>query len=180
MPKHFLCITDLAPGQVETVLDRALVIKSGADIGRPLDGKQFGLLFHKRSTRTRVSFEVGIRSMGGESIDLYGHNTHMDAGESVADTARVLGRYLDGLMIRTHDHGMLDEFAHWSGIPIINGLTDFTHPCQVMADVMTAIESLGCAASELDVAWIGDGNNMANSWVNAAGPPRFSAPVRVP
>jgi len=168
MKKDFLAITDFAPVRVAAVLERARAIKAGSDVGRPLANKQLGLIFHKRSTRTRVSFEVGIRHLGGESIDLYGENTHMGHGESVPDTARVLSRYLDGLMIRTHEHQMLQEFATWSSIPVINGLTDWLHPCQVMADVMTALEALDCAPADLDVAWVGDGNNMANSWLNAA------------
>jgi len=122
----------------------------------------------KHSTRTRVSFEVGVRQLGGGALVLSGDSTQMGRGEPIRDTARVLSRYVDGIMIRTYSQTEIEDLAHWASVPVINGLTDLLHPCQVMADVMTGVERLGVSPDQLDVAWIGDGNNMANSWLNAA------------
>jgi len=168
MPKHFLAIDDWTSESLLRTLERATDLRRGKSHGRPLEGKNLALIFHKRSTRTRVSFEVGIRQLGGDSVFLYEDTTHMGKGEDTLDTARVLGRYVDGIMVRTHAHEVATEFAEHSGVPVINGLTDQLHPCQVMADIMTATAALGVPESDLRVAWVGDGNNMANSWVNAA------------
>ncbi len=168
MPGHFLSIDDWTPETLLKTLQRAADLRAGADFGTPLTGKNIALIFHKRSTRTRVSFEVGIRQLGGDSVFLYQETTHMGKGEETRDTARVLGRYVDGIMVRTYGHDIASELAEHSGVPVINGLTDRVHPCQVMADLMTATAALDQPVSELKVAWVGDGNNMANSWVIAA------------
>ena len=168
MPEHFLAIDSWPTETLLRTLERASDLRRGADHARPLAGKNIALIFHKRSTRTRVSFEVGIRQLGGDAVFLYQETTHMGKGEDNIDTARVLGRYVDGIMVRTHAHTIATELAEWSGVPVINGLTDTLHPCQVMADLMTATDALQQPAEALRVAWVGDGNNMANSWVNAA------------
>lgn len=168
MPEHFLAIDSWPTETLLRTLERASGLRRGADHDRPLVGKNIALIFHKRSTRTRVSFEVGIRQLGGDAVFLYQETTHMGQGEDNVDTARVLGRYVDGIMVRTYAHQIATELAEWSGVPVINGLTDTLHPCQVMADLMTATDALNQPAEALRVAWVGDGNNMANSWVNAA------------
>lgn len=168
MTEHFLSIHDWTSEALLRTLDRAKDLKRGGIHGQVLTGKNIALIFHKRSTRTRVSFEVGIRQLGGDSVFLYQETTHMGQGEDSRDTARVLGRYVDGIMVRTYAHNIALELAEVSGVPVINGLTDHLHPCQVMADVMTATEALNQPTEALRVAWVGDGNNMANSWLNAA------------
>ena len=180
MTKDFLAISEWTPERLRRVLSLAADLKSGQVRARPLEGKQVALIFMKHSTRTRVSFEVGVRQLGGGALFLSGDATQMGRGEPIRDTARVLSRYVDGIMIRTYSQSEMEELARWSSVPVINGLTDLLHPCQVMADVMTGTERLGCEPEDLDVAWIGDGNNMANSWINAARMLRFSAPTRVP
>jgi ornithine carbamoyltransferase len=136
--------------------------------GKPLAGKTLGMIFAKSSTRTRVSFEVGAYELGGHALFLSSRDIQLGRGEPIRDTARVLSRYLDGIMIRTFDHADVEELARFASIPVINGLTDLLHPCQVLADLLTIRESLGGWEGKV-VAWIGDGNNMANSWLNAAG-----------
>ena len=168
MKQDFLAIPDLSRERLVAVLALGADLKSGRVKGRPLEGKEVALVFMKNSTRTRVSFEVGIRQLGGGALFLSGDATQMGRGEPIRDTARVLSRYVDGIMIRTYSQADVEEFARWATVPIINGLTDLLHPCQVMADVMTGVERLEVPAGDLDVAWIGDGNNMANSWLNAA------------
>lgn len=180
MPQHFLSIDEWSTETLQRTLQRAAALRRGEDFGQPLVGKNLALIFHKRSTRTRVSFEVGIRQLGGDSVFLYQETTHMGKGEENRDTARVLGRYVDGIMVRTYAHQVASELAEFSGVPVINGLTDWLHPCQVMADLMTAEGALERPASELSVAWIGDGNNMANSWVNAAKRLGFSLTLACP
>jgi ornithine carbamoyltransferase len=135
---------------------------------RPLAGKTLGMIFAKSSTRTRVSFEVGAFQLGGHALFLSSRDIQLGRGEPIRDTARVLSRYLDGIMIRTFDHADVEELARFASIPVINGLTDLLHPCQVLADLLTVRENLGGWEGKI-VAWIGDGNNMANSWLNAAG-----------
>ena len=166
-PRHFLTLTDLSARELRELIERALAMKRGRWSGRPLEGRTAGLLFAKSSTRTRVSFEVGIGQLGGHSLFLSPRDVQVRRGEPVADTARVLSRYLDLLVIRWHAHEELQEFARWSGVPVINGLTDLTHPCQVLADLVTLAER----RSDLDrltVAWIGDANNMLHSWIEAS------------
>jgi ornithine carbamoyltransferase len=135
---------------------------------KPLAGKTLGMIFAKSSTRTRVSFEVGAFQLGGHALFLSARDIQLGRGEPIRDTARVLSRYLDGIMIRTYDHADVEELARFASVPVINGLTDLLHPCQVLADLLTIRESLGGWEGKV-VAWVGDGNNMANSWLNAAG-----------
>jgi ornithine carbamoyltransferase len=150
------------------LLDLADRLKSGAERGRPLAGRTLAMIFEKSSTRTRVSFEVGTYQLGGHALFLSSRDIQLGRGEPVPDMARVLSRYVDGIMIRTFGHDLLETLARHATVPVINGLTDLLHPCQVMADVMTIRENTEKPLSSLSVAWVGDGNNMANSWLNAA------------
>jgi ornithine carbamoyltransferase len=150
------------------LLDRAHRLKAGEEAGKPLAGQTLGMIFQKSSTRTRVSFEVGVFQLGGHALFLSSRDIQLGRGEPLRDTARVMSRYVDGIMIRTFDHTDTVELAEYGTIPVINGLTDLLHPCQVMADVMTIQEAFGRDLEGRKVAWIGDGNNMANSWLNAA------------
>jgi ornithine carbamoyltransferase len=167
-PRHFLAIPDLTRSELLDLLDLAAQMKRGDYRERPLEGKTLGMIFAKSSTRTRVSFEVGAFQLGGHALFLSARDIQLGRGEPIRDTARVLSRYLDGIMIRTYDHADVEELARFASIPVINGLTDLLHPCQVLADLLTIRESLGGWEGKT-VAWIGDGNNMANSWLNAAG-----------
>ena len=166
-PRHFLDIRDHDSATLRQMLDHAARMKRGADTSRPLAGKTVALIFEKPSTRTRVSFEVGIRQLGGDVIMLPGNQTQLDRGETVADTARVLSRYVDAIMLRTDDPAKLHEMAENATIPVINGLTATSHPCQLMADAMTFEEHRGPIAGQV-VAWCGDGNNVARSWIESA------------
>jgi ornithine carbamoyltransferase len=175
--RHFLAIPDFDTEGLYGLLDRAHRLKAGEEKGRPLAGKTLGMIFQKSSTRTRVSFEVGMFQLGGHALFLSSRDIQLGRGEPLRDTARVMSRYVDGIMIRTFDHNDVIELAEHGSIPIINGLTDLLHPCQVMADVMTIQESFGRDLAGRKVAWIGDGNNMANSWLNAAY--RFGLDLRI-
>src|SRR5262245_672531 len=150
--------------------------KRGAAADKPLAGKTLAMIFDRPSTRTRVSFDVGMRQLGGESITLTGQEMQLGRGETIADTARVLSRYVDGIMIRTLDHEMPLELAKHAAVPVINGLTRRSHPCQVLADVMTFEEHRGSIRGKT-VAWTGDANNVLASWVQAAD--RFAFRMRV-
>ncbi len=169
--RDFLALTDLSGAEVELILNRAVELKnlwkSGKSVA-PLAGKCLGLIFDKSSTRTRVSFEVGIGQIGGKSIYLDPGTTQIKRGEPISDSARVLSRYLDGLIIRTFEQSILEEWARWSAIPVINGLTDLYHPCQILCDLQTIVEKKG-GYRGLKIAYIGDGNNVANTWIEAAG-----------
>ena len=167
-PKHFLDINQFEEATLRDILERGVAFKDGqAENPRPLEGKMLAMVFEKPSTRTRVSFHVGMRQLGGDAVDLSAEETQLGRGESVADTARVLSRYVDAIMIRTSAPEKLVELASHASVPVINGLTDQTHPCQVMADVMTIEERRGEIANQV-VAWSGDGNNVATSWIHAA------------
>jgi ornithine carbamoyltransferase len=166
--RDFLAIPDHSREELEGLLDLADAMKAGAYAGRPLAGRTLAMLFAKSSTRTRVSFEVGTLQLGGHPIFLSSRDIQLGRGEPIRDTARVLSRYVDGIMIRTFSHAEVEELAAFSAVPVINGLTDLLHPCQVMADLMTVRESFGRDLAGRSVAWVGDGNNMANSWLNAA------------
>jgi ornithine carbamoyltransferase len=166
--KHFLAIPDFDRDGLYGLLDLAHRLKSGEEKGKPLAGKTLGMIFQKSSTRTRVSFEVGMYQLGGHALFLSSRDIQLGRGEPLSDTARVMSRYVDGIMIRTFDHDDAVQLAQHGSIPVINGLTDLLHPCQVMADVMTIQEAFGRELAGRKVAWIGDGNNMANSWLNAA------------
>ena len=175
--RHFLDLDRLNAATLRDVLDLGRAIKAGeTGTEKPLAGKALAMIFEKPSTRTRVSFEVGIRQLGGEAIVLEPSGTQLGRGETVADTARVLSRYVDAIMIRTTKEEKLLELAEYASVPVINGLTDRTHPCQLMADVMTFEEHCGPIAGRV-VAWSGDGNNMAASWIHAAA--RFDFELRL-
>jgi ornithine carbamoyltransferase len=177
--RHFLAIPDFSRSELIDVFDLAARMKSGDYEEQPLAGKTLGMIFAKSSTRTRVSFEVGAYQLGGHALFLSSRDIQLGRGEPIRDTARVLSRYLDGLMIRTYDHADAEELARYASIPVINGLTDLLHPCQVLADLLTVRESLGGWDGKT-VAWIGDGNNMANSWINAAGSLGFELRLACP
>jgi ornithine carbamoyltransferase len=163
-----LSIADWSRESLERLLDLAEAVKAGrAGWDRPLAGRTLGMVFAKSSTRTRVSFEVGMYQLGGHALFLSANDIQLGRGETISDTARVLSRYLDAVMIRTFAQSDVAEFAAAGSVPVINGLTDRYHPCQVMADLMTVREERG-NLDGLIVAWVGDGNNMANSWLNAA------------
>ncbi len=165
--RDFLAIPDLTRAEAIRVLDLARAMKAGEYTGRPLEGKTLAMVFAKSSTRTRVSFEVAAWQLGGHALFLSARDIQLGRGEPIRDTARVLARYVDGIMIRTFDHADAEELARFASVPVINGLTDLLHPCQVLADLMTVREAFGRLDDRV-VAWIGDGNNMANSWLNAA------------
>ncbi len=168
MPKRdFLAITDFSRDETVRLVDLARRMKRGAYRETPLAGKSLAMIFTKSSTRTRVSFEVGTHQLGGQPLFLSSRDIQIGRGEPIADTARVLSRYVHGIMIRTFAHSDVEELARCASVPVINGLTDLTHPCQVLADLCTVQESLGSWEGKR-VAWVGDGNNMANSWLEAA------------
>ncbi|CAN5764262.1 ornithine carbamoyltransferase [soil metagenome] len=166
--RDFLAIPDFSAEELYETLDLAARLKSGEYAERPLAGKTLAMIFTKSSTRTRVSFEVGTFQLGGHALFLSSRDIQLGRGEPIRDTARVLSRYVDGIMIRTFDHTDVEELARFGSIPVINGLTDLLHPCQIMADLQTIRENLGRDLRGVKVAWIGDGNNMSNSWLNAA------------
>lgn len=169
MPKRdFLALTDFTHDEIHKLVDRAGELKAGGEGDRPLAGKTLALIFAKSSTRTRVSFEAGMFQLGGHAMFLSARDLQLGRGEPIKDTARVLSRYVDGIMIRTFAHADVEELARHSAVPVINGLTDLLHPCQVLADLMTIREAFGTWDGRV-VACVGDGNNMANSWLNAAG-----------
>jgi ornithine carbamoyltransferase len=165
--RHFLDLSDFDVERLTSVLDMAAAMKSGAVAPKPLVGKTVGMIFEKPSTRTRVSFEVGITQLGGTPLMLSSSDLQIGRGEEISDTAKVLSRYLDAIMIRALSHKTLAELAENCSIPVINGLTDLSHPCQLMADMQTIRERLGPLENQI-VAWFGDGNNVANSWIEAA------------
>ena len=176
-PRHFLDLRDFDGATLRGMLDTAATWKSrpGTE-GRPLAGRTLATVFEKPSTRTRVSFEIAMRQMGGDIINLTAAELQLGRGETVADTARVLSRYVDAIMMRTDDVAKLREMAEHATVPVINGLTDMSHPCQLMADVMTFEEHRGPIAGQT-VAWVGDGNNVACSWIEAA--VRFGFALRI-
>ena len=183
MDKDFLTIHDLSPEEVERLLDLAAHLKTMQASGMPhryLEGQTLGMIFEKASTRTRVSFEVGMHQLGGNALFLSSHDTQLGRGEPIKDTARVLSRYLDGIMIRTFAHETAEELAKWADIPVINALTDLLHPCQVMADLLTIREHKGKDLSGLKVAFVGDGNNMANSYLYGAAKAGMTLVVATP
>ncbi len=177
--RHFLAIPDFTRPELLSLFDLAARMKRGDYAEKPLAGKTLGMIFAKSSTRTRVSFEVGAFQLGGHALFLSSRDIQLGRGEPIRDTARVLSRYLDGIMIRTYDHADVEELARFGSIPVINGLTDLLHPCQVLADLLTIRENLGGWEGKV-VAWIGDGNNMANSWLNAAGTLGFELRLACP
>src|SRR2546422_992135 len=165
--RDFLAVTDLSRDEVVRLFDLAHRMKTGASRGSPPPGKTLAMIFAKSSTRTRVSFEVGTYQLGGHALFLSSRDIQLGRGEPIPDTARVLSRYVHGIMIRTFDHAEVEQLAQHATVPVINGLTDLSHPCQVLADLFTVREALGGWEGKR-VAWVGDGNNMANSWIEAA------------
>jgi ornithine carbamoyltransferase len=183
-PQHFLDLSDFKPSQLGSILASGRSMKDarhgkpqGArEPGLPLNGRLLAMIFERPSTRTRVSFDVAMRQMGGETIILSAHDMQLGRGETIADTARVLSRYVDAVMIRATSHEALLELARHSTVPVINGLTDRSHPCQIMADLLTLQERKG-KLEGLTVAWCGDSCNVTNSWIHAAG--RFGFSLRI-
>ena len=175
--RDFLQIPDFSKDEIVALFDLADRMKAGKYGKTPLAGKTLAMIFMKSSTRTRVSFEVGTYQLGGHALFLSPRDVQLGRGEPIADTARVLSRYVDGIMIRTFAHQDIEELAKHADVPVINGLTDMVHPCQVLADLLTVRQHLTTKLQDLVVAWIGDGNNMANSWINAAY--RFGFELRI-
>jgi ornithine carbamoyltransferase len=184
-PRHFLDLDRISAADLRRMLDIGLGYKHPAKTGpgrgappprHPLTGKTLAMIFEKHSTRTRVSFEVAMKQLGGDAVMLTHSDSQMGRGEPIKDTARVLSRYVDAIMIRTTEQSKLEELARYSSVPVINGLTDQSHPCQIMADVMTLEEYKGDLAAQI-VAWTGDGNNVATSWIHAAA--RFGFELRL-
>lgn len=167
MPTDFLAIPDFTTDELYGLFALAEAMRDGSYDKKPLAGQTLAMIFMKASTRTRVSFEVGTYQLGGHALFLSPRDVQLGRGEPIADTARVLSRYVDGIMIRTFAHQDVEELAKYADVPVINGLTDLLHPCQILADLLTVRQHLGDIAGK-KYAWIGDGNNMANSWINAA------------
>ena len=165
--RDFLAIPDYSRDELLALFDLAERMRKGEYKDKPLAGKSLAMIFMKASTRTRVSFEVGTWQLGGHALFLSPRDVQLGRGEPVADTARVLSRYVDGIMIRTYAHAEVELLAQYADVPVINGLTDLLHPCQILADILTIRQYHGTIDGR-KVAWIGDGNNMANSWINAA------------
>lgn len=178
-PNHFLDLSSVDTPVLREILSASHKMKETPGAERPLEGKMLAMVFDKPSTRTRVSFDVGMRQLGGETLFLSGADMQLGRGETIADTARVLSRYVDAIMIRTTAHSRLMELAENATVPVINGLTDDTHPCQIMADVMTIEEKFGSAAGK-KLAWTGDGNNVLNSLIEAAAIFGFELDIAVP
>ena len=181
--QHFLDISGAEGSTLKSIISDAMAMKSGTMAhDTVLAGKTIAMIFEKPSTRTRVSFEVGISQLGATPLMLRGEETQMGRGETIADTARVLSRFVDAIMIRTSSHTILTELAEYATVPVINGLTDKTHPCQVMADTMTLAEKKapGQDYTPFKVAWFGDGNNVAHSWIDAAAAFGFRLDLAVP
>ncbi|MES2301184.1 MAG: ornithine carbamoyltransferase [Pseudomonadota bacterium] len=187
MQKHFLNLSDAGGNAIAAMINdaidrkeaRAAYPKGKPDADAPLAGHVLAMVFEKNSTRTRVSFDIAMRQLGGTALVLDAGTTQLGRGETVADTARVLSRMADAIMLRTDDHAKVEELARYASVPVINGLTDLSHPCQIMADLLTVIEH-GKALPGLEVAWLGDGNNVLNSIVEAAGLMKFNVRIGVP
>jgi len=184
---HFLDLTDAGGDAIAAMLNdaqdrkaaRATWPKGRADADAPLDGHVLAMVFEKNSTRTRASFDIAMRQLGGSALILDSGTSQLGRGESVADTARVLSRMCDAIMLRTDDHAKIEEMAHHASVPVINGLTDRSHPCQIIADLLTIIEQ-GMPLPGLELAWFGDGNNVLHSILEAAGLMKFNVRVATP
>jgi ornithine carbamoyltransferase len=182
MPKDFLALTDWSRDDLDKIFTLTRDLKDKQKRGEEhhlLKGKTLAMIFEKSSTRTRISFEVGMFQLGGHALFLSSGNTQMGRGEPVQDSARVMARYCDGVMIRTFSQQLVEDFARHADVPVVNALTDLYHPCQVMADLFTVIEHKG-SYRDLVYCWIGDGNNMAHSWINAAAVFGFELRVATP
>ncbi|WP_310620992.1 ornithine carbamoyltransferase [Flexibacterium corallicola] len=182
-PKHFLDISELPAGELRKILDGASLLKKRREAQRgksgPLSGRTLAMIFEQPSTRTRISFDVGARELGGEPLMLTGKEMQLGRGESIPDTARVLSRFVDMIMIRMLDHEAVRELAQYSDIPVINGLTKESHPCQIMADIMTFEEHRGPIQGKR-IAWVGDSNNVLYSWMQASAKLDFELVVGAP
>ncbi len=186
-PKHFLDLHEISAQELRAMIDDALRVKTARkglpkgtrDEGRPLEGHTLATIFEFPSTRTRVSFDMGMRQLGGDTMVLNSQDMQLGRGETIADTAQVLSRMVDMIMLRTDSHDKLLELAKHATIPVINGLSNFSHPCQLMADVLTFEEHKGSIANKV-IAWSGDGNNMVTSWIHAAGQFGFELRVACP
>ena len=180
-PRHFLDLIDIAPSDLRAIIEdgRAMKQRGRSEADKAIAGKVLAMIFDKPSTRTRVSFDVAMRQLGGQTTVLTGQEMQLGRGETVADTARVLSRYVDAIMIRTLDHDMLTELARHATVPVINGLTRHSHPCQILADVMTFEEHRGSIRGR-KVAWTGDANNVLTSWMHAAHQFEFELAVATP
>lgn len=185
--RNFLDLSDAGGDAIAALIGDAIdrkALRQGwpkgrADSDKPLDGRVLAMIFEKNSTRTRVSFDIAMRQLGGSSLILESGTSQLGRGESIADTARVLSRMVDAIMIRTDDHAKAEELAHHADVPVINGLTDRSHPCQIVADLLTMIEH-GKALPGLEVAWFGDGNNVLHSILEAAGLMKFNVRIATP
>ncbi len=169
MKRNFVDLWEISPEEGWSILQDALSMKKGIDKERYLEGKNIALYFTKPSTRTRVSFEVAIAQLGGNTIFLQENSLQVSRGEDLKDTARTLSRYVDGIVIRTDSHKKLEEFAKYSDIPVINALTDMAHPCQILSDIFTLYEVFGEDVRSIKIAYVGDGNNVCNTWLVGAG-----------
>ena len=181
-PRHFLTLMDLAPDEIRALIARAIELKAQHCSGseqRSLEGKVLAMIFTKASTRTRVSFEAGIAQLGGSALFLSGQDTQLGRGEPIEDSARVISSMVDIVMIRTFAHTDVEDFASHSSVPVINGLTDDYHPCQILADLQTYFENRGDISGR-KVCWLGDGNNVCHSWMNAARQLDFELVVACP
>ena len=186
MARHFLDLSDAGPDALKSMLADAHVRKAAraswpkgrADADAPLAGHVLAMIFEKNSTRTRVSFDMAMRQLGGTALIMDAGSTQLGRGESLADTARVLSRMVDAIMIRTDDHAKIEELARHASVPVINGLTDRSHPCQIVADLLT-IEEQGKSLAGLELAWLGDGNNVLHSILEAAALLDFNVRVGV-
>jgi ornithine carbamoyltransferase len=170
MPRHLLSLFDLKENEIYSLLERGIKLKKIKQSGKehkPLSGKSLAMVFEKSSTRTRVSFEVAMYELGGHALNISSSGSQLGRGETYEDTARVLSRYVDGIMVRTFEQTRIEKMAATAGVPVINGLTDLYHPCQVLADLLTVTENFG-ALKPLHISYVGDGNNMANTWITAA------------
>jgi ornithine carbamoyltransferase len=182
LKKDFLSVYDLTRRDFDRIFSHAATLKAMLKDGiiyQPLAGKTLGMIFDKSSTRTRLSFEAGMYQLGGLAIYLNSRDTQLGRGETIADTARIVSRYLDAVMIRTFAQESVEEFARHATIPIINGLTDLMHPCQIVSDLFTIVEKIGTYEG-LKIAYVGDGNNMANSWIDAAAKLPFKLTLACP
>lgn len=171
MTRHLISLWDFNKEELRHYIDRALVLKKEAREGirhQQLLGKTVSMIFEKPSTRTRVSFEAAVYALGGQVIYLSGKDTQLARNEPLKDMARVMSRYADGIVVRTYGQAIVDELAAYASVPVINALTDLFHPCQILSDIMTVLEVKARPLEELKIAWVGDGNNMANTWVQAA------------
>lgn len=187
MARDFLSLADAGGASIAAMINDAMDRKAARrswpkgrpDVDTPLAGHVLAMIFEKNSTRTRVSFDMAMRQLGGSALIMEAGSTQLGRGETVADTARVLSRMVDAIMIRTDDHAKIEELAHYAEVPVINGLTDLSHPCQIVADLLTVVEH-GFALPGLQLAWLGDGNNVANSLIEAAGLMKFTIRIGGP